>query len=429
METRELREAEDTAERPQALAGVKVVVIGGVATAPTMARYFALHGATVVRVDSHVHLDTIRWQRPFFPHLVGNPDGGVWYATLNSSALGIAVDWTKPMGLHIMRRLVRWADVVIENFLPGALAKRGLDYSTIARGCPEVIYLSSCLMGQDGPWAGMVGYGQQATAIAGVHELCGFPDDAPTPIETMYTDFVSPRFGVTAILAALEHRRRTGRGQYLDQSQVESGIHFIAPLVMDWTSNGRVATRTGSRNPAAAPHGVYRCAGDDRWLAIGVFTDEQWRRLCRVEGIPEALKGERFGTLLGRKRHEDELDALLGGWTRQRTAEQVEAWLQAQGVPAAIVADSRDTRRDPQLNARGFFRRFNHKVIGEHTYRGPAFRLSRTPDRQFAGPALGEHSVAVCKMIGMSEEEIAGALSEGALATGPSDQQARQVIT
>ena len=409
----------NVADERKALHGLKVAVIGSVVTAPLTARYLALHGATVVRVDSHVRIDGLRMQRPFSPEMIGNPDGGVWYATINSSTLGIAVDWTKPTGMAIMKKLIGWADVVVENYAPGALARHGLDYNTVSKERPDIIYLSSCIMGQTGPWANLVGYGQQAGAISGVYDLCGWPEDQPTPIETMYTNFVSPKFGVTAIMAALEYRRRTGRGQYLDQSQVEVGVQMIAPLLMDWTSNGQLAQRTGNRIVEAAPHGVYRCAGEDRWVAIGVFTDEQWAGLCRVKGMPSGLADEKFETMVGRKRHEDELDAMIEGWTREHTPEEAEALLQAEGTPASVVANSKDTRENVQLNHRGFFRKFTHSVIGEHTYRGPAFRLSKTPDSQFQGPAMGEHNFEVCALLGLSDEEIAQAIEQGALGFEP----------
>ena len=407
------------ADQPKALEGLKVVIIGGVVTAPLTTRYLALHGATVVRVDSHVRMDGIRMQRPFFPEMVGNPNGGVWYANINSSSLGIALDWNKPMAMVIMNKLVRWADVVVENFGAGTLDKWGLDYYTVSKDKPEVIYLSSCLMGQTGPWALLTGLGTAGGAICGVFDLCGWPGDEPTPIQTQYTDFVNPKFGVAAIMAALEYRRRTGRGQYLDQSQVEGGIQVISPLVMDWISNGQLAERAGNRIPEAAPHGVFRCAGDDRWIAIGVSTEAQWAGLRRVKGMPSALQEERFKDLSGRKQHEEELEALIGGWTAQHAPEEVQALLQAEGVPASVVASSRDTREDVQLNHREFFRRVEHSVMGEHTYRGPAFRLSKTPDTQFAGPAMGEHNFEVCAMLGLSDDQISEAIAEEAMGFEP----------
>ncbi len=406
-------------DQPKALEGVRVVAMGSAVTAPLTARYLALHGANVVRVDSHVYLDVLRTQRPFDREMEGNPDGSIWYANINSGAYGIAIDWTKLKGMDIMSRLVRWADVIVENYAPGTLAKWGLDYSSVCKAKPDIIYLSSSLMGQTGPWSGLVGYGQHAAAISGIYNLCGWPEDVPTPIETMYTDFVSPRFGVTAIMAALDFRRRTGRGQYLEQSQVEVGIQLMTPLMMDWTSNAHLAHRTGNRVAGAAPHAVYQCAGDDRWVAIGIFTDEQWEGLGEVEGAPPSLRQDKFKTLLGRKRHEQELDTVIQQWTQEHTTEEIEAGLQAKNVPASVVANSKDTREDVQLNHRGFFRKIRHSVIGEHTYRGPSFRLSKTPDRQSQGPALGEHNYEVCRMLGLSDDEISDAIVEGALGFEP----------
>ena len=403
----------------KALEGLKVVVIGGVVTAPLTTRYLALHGATVVRVDSHVRMDGVRMQRPFSPEMVGNPSGGVWYATINSSVQGIAVDWKKPQAMVIMNKLVRWADVVVENFAPGVLAKWGLDYETISKERPGVIYLSSCLMGQTGPWSALTGLGTAGGAISGVFDLCGWPEGEPTPIQTQYTDFVNPKFGVAGIMAALEYRRRTGRGQYLDQSQVEGGIQVISPLVMDWLSNGRVASRNGNRIAECAPHGVFPCVGEDRWVAVSILSDEQWAAFCRVSDVPDSFHEARFKTFEGRKRNEDELEELVGSWTLNHTAEEVESLLQGEGVPAAVVATSKDTREDVQLNHRGFFRSIQHSVIGEHSYRGPAFRLNGTPDNQFAGPAMGEHNFEVCAMLGMTDEEIAEAIGEGALGFEP----------
>ena len=406
-------------QQPKALEGVKVAIVGAVVTAPTMGRYLGMHGATVVRVDSHSRLDGLRSQRPFPPGEAPTVDTGVWYANCNSSSLCVSIDWKLPTGKRIIDRLLRWADVVIENFSAGTLEQMGFGYSAVSRDNPGVVYLSSCLFGQTGPQAKLIGLGTAGMALGGYVQLMGWPDIEPTPIQTQYTDYINPKIGATVILGALEYRRRTGRGQHLDQSQIEGGIQFLAPLVMDWFSNGRSAMRDGSRTPEAAPHGIYPCQGDDRWCFIGVFDDGQWHGLCRVMGEPSWAMGEKFETIVGRKAHEDELDRLIGEWTKDWDVQELEARLQGEGIPSSLVEDARDTREDVQLAHRGFFRRLNHSVMGEHTYRGIGFRLSKTPDNQFAGPALGEHNFEVCQMLGMDDEEIAEALIEGGLGTEP----------
>ena len=273
-------------ETPRALEGIKVVVIGAAVTAPTTGRYLAMHGATVVRVDSHTRMDGLRTQRPFPPDEAPTADTGVWWANVNSSTQCVAVDWKVPTGKGIIDKLLRWADVVIENFSAGTLTAMGFGYKTVSKDNPGVIYLSSCLMGQTGPLSGVVGLGTAGMAFGGFVHMTGWPDLEPTPIMTQYTDFINPRMGAAVILAALDHRRRTGKGQYLDQAQVEGGLQFLAPLAMDWFSNGRSANRSGNTIPEAAPHNIYPCQGEDRWCFIGAFNDEEWDGLCRPWASP-----------------------------------------------------------------------------------------------------------------------------------------------
>lgn len=406
----------------KALEDIKVLVLGGVVTAPTMGRYLALHGARVVRVDSHTRMDSMHYQRPIPAEFVGDPNGGVWWSSINSSSLCVGLDLKKTGGRGILHRLVRWADVVVENFSAGTLAKWGVDYKTISMERPEVIYLSSCLFGQSGPWSSVTGYGTAGAAMSGYDYITGWPDQEPTPILTQYTDYINPKFGVAAILAALNYRDRTGHGQYLDQAQVEGGLQLIAPVHMDWLNNGHTTERSGNRVGWAVPHGTFPCQGEDRWCAIAVTSDLEWRGFCRALKDVPGVNDERYTTLLSRRRHEEQLEELIKGWTSQHMAEEVEATLQAEGVPSSVVENAKDTYEDCQLRYRGFFRKLRHTVIGEHTYRGPSFILSGTPDSQFAGPALGEHNVQVCRMLGMTDREIADAIQEGGLGALPAAQ-------
>ncbi|PKB68643.1 MAG: hypothetical protein BZY82_00230 [SAR202 cluster bacterium Io17-Chloro-G3] len=408
-----------TSQGPRPLEGLKVVIAGHVVVGPLSGWILGLHGATVVRVDSHSRVDSLRVQRPFFPGQPRTINNGPYFANVNSSMLCVGVDWKLPTGKRIVDKLLRWADVVLENFSVGTMERLGFGYSTVSIDNPGVVYISTCMFGQKGPMSELVGLGSAGMAMAGFVHLTGWPDLDPNPLQTYYTDYINYKQAAAAILGALEYRRRTGRGQYLDQSQVEGGIQYLSPMVMDWFSNGRSADRSGNRLPEAAPHGIYSCLGDDRWCFIGVFDDSQWHGLQRAMDNPPWAAAEKFETAAGRKQYEDELDVLVPTWTITRAAEDVEAQLQAEGVPSSVVENSQDTRLDVQLNHRGFFRRIEHSVIGEHTYRGPCFRFSRTPDSQFAGPALGEHNTEVCKMLGMTDGEIEETVREGGLGTEP----------
>ena len=209
-------------------------------------------------------------------------------------------------------------------------------------------------------------------------------------------------------MAALINRRRTGKGVHIDLSQLEAALNFISPTLLDYAVNGRVTTRDGNRCSYSAPHGVYRCEGEDRWCAIAVFSDKEWEKLCQVIGRPELAKDHKFATLLQRKKNEDELDGLISEWTAKLNAEEVMHVLQEVGIAAGVAQTSKDLlKRDPQLAYRHFFHELEHKEIGRHCYEAPPFSLSKTPyELTMPGPCLGEHNEHVCKkMLGFSDED------------------------
>lgn len=272
---------------------------------------------------------------------------------------------------------------------------------------------------QNDPLPKFAGYGFFGTAYAGYCHLVGWPDREPLPLFNNYSDFVAPWYLACAVIGALLYRRRTGKGMYLDQSQVEAGASFLAPVILDYMVNGRIAQRMGNRDPYMAPHGLFPCKGDDRWIAIAVASEEQWRSFCAVLGNPAWTREPRFATLLARKQNEDELERLIGEWTRNYTEEQVMAMMQHAGVPAGVVQTCEDLFADPQLKHREHFRFLEHRVIGTHAYNSPAYRLSQTAcDIKKAGPCLGEDNEYVYKQIlGLSDDEIADLLIEGVITT------------
>jgi benzylsuccinate CoA-transferase BbsF subunit len=255
-------------------------------------------------------------------------------------------------------------------------------------------------------------------SLAGFTHLLGWPGKEVSSPYGAYTDFTIPLLGAVTLIAALEYRRRTGKGHYIDLGQYEASLHFLTPLLLDYTVNGRVAHRMGNRSPYAAPHGAYPCRGHDRWCAIAVLSDGEWGSFCHAIGDPQWAKDRHFATVLARKQNEDELDTLVGEWTCRLTAHEVMTTMQAAGVPAGVVQTEEEVCEDPQLNYRHHFWRLKHPVIGEHLYEEEAFRLSRTPaELKMPGPCLGEHNEYVCrKILGMSDEEFLELLSAGALA-------------
>lgn len=398
------------------LEGVRVVDFTWALVGPVTTKALSDWGAEVIKIESRSRPCSIRVSGPFKDGVPGLERSGD-FAQYNTGKLSVALNLAYPTGIDIAKRLVAGADIVVENFAGGVMERMGLGYDALKEIKPDIIMLSSCMQGQTGPHALSRGNGYLLTALAGFIEITGWPDRAPVAPEGPFIDFVAPRFNALAILAALEYRRRTGKGQYLDVSQFENGMHFLAPLILDYLVNGRVATRQGNRCDRAAPHGAYRCRGDDRWCAIAAFTDQEWRDFCGAIGDPPWTRDSRFGTLLSRKLNEDELDRLVETWTIDRSAEAVMHRLQAAGAPAGVLENGQDLlEQDPQLQYRGAFQELDHPEIGSHHVPSPHYILSKAVPRIQRAPLIGEHNEYVLKTIlGVSDEEIAELVIEGAL--------------
>ncbi|HVN27740.1 MAG TPA: CoA transferase, partial [Candidatus Binataceae bacterium] len=311
---------------------VKVVDFMWALAGPGTTRTLADYGATVVRIESATKIDGARTVGPFLKNKPNN-DGSGLFGTYNAGKLGLGLDLSKPQGREVVLDLVRWADVVCESFSPKAMRAWKLDYESLRAVKPDIIMLSSCLMGQTGPLSGFTGYGNMAAAVSGFYNLCGWPDRAPSGPFGAYTDYIAPRFGAISVLAALDHRRRTGEGQYIDQSQAESALHFLSPALLDCAANGRVAQGVGNDDPNFAPHGVYPAGNENGWVAITCLTDEHWRALSDVIGT--SATDRRFAKLSDRLQNRRALDEIIGAWTKTRSAKDVEALLQNKAIPAA----------------------------------------------------------------------------------------------
>ncbi len=410
------RSATVPADRPLPLAGVKVADFTWVMAGPAGARYLADYGATQVKIESTTRIDTARTLQPSFAGQPGPERSGI-FANVNAGKLGLTLNLALPEGRDLALRLVRWADVVTESYTPRNMRSWGLDYDSLRKVKPDLIMLSSCLGGQYGPHADLAGFGTMGAQLAGFGELAGWPDRPPAGPFGAYTDYIAPKFTAAAILAALDHRRRTGEGQYIDLSQSECSQHFIAPALLDFQVNGHVLKRMGNRSLVHAPHGVFPCAGDDRWVAIAVENEPQWNRLREAIGNPEWAAAPELQSSAGRLNRQDELERGLAAWTRERSCEEVETILQSHGVPAFRSATSEDVLADPQLAHRRHFIPADHAELGPVTIENSRFILSDTPATiHRAGPVFGQDNEYVLRqLLGLTEDEVVEYIAAGAV--------------
>lgn len=394
------------------LAGLKVLDFTWAVATPSFTRSLADYGATVVKVESQRSVDGARTVGPFRDDVPGYDNTGLFHS-MGAGKLGLALDLTNPVARDVVLDLVRWADVVVESFSPKAMRAWDLHYERLKDINPGIVMVSSCLMGQSGPMAYYAGFGTMAAAICGFHHVTGWPDRAPVGAFSAYTDYVAPRFLLPAFMAALDHRNRTGEGQYLDFSQLEASLHLLAPALLDYTVNGRVAERAGNDDLRFAPHGVYPGAGDDAWIAVACETDEQWRHLCTLLGRPELAALDAPARLARRR----ELDRLVSAWTADRSPSEAEKVLQDAGVPAHQMQNSGELAADPQLAHRQAFVEVAHAVHGTTWVENSRFRLSRTPALvERAGPTFGEDVEHVLgELLGYDIDRIADLAAAEAL--------------
>ncbi len=398
-----------------ALSGVRIADFAWVGVGPLISKSMADHGATVVHIESATRPDVLRLAPPFKDNQPGM-DRAQFMANFNSSKLGVALRLDTEQGRDYARQLIDWADVVVESFTPGTMKQFGFDYETLSRDRPELIMLSTCLRGQSGPESSYPGFGLQGACLSGLHRITGWPDRQPAGTWGAYTDFINPRFGSGVLAAAIRYRDRTGQGQYIDLAQTEAGIHFVAPLLLDYLENGRIAQAPGHGSLYAAPNGVFRVGDEERYVAIAVETAEQWRALRGVVGLAQ-WSGAEYDALSARIADKAVIEAAIAEWCAPQTADAVVERLTAAGIPASLVAWPSDLYRDAQLAHRNFFVNLNHSVMGPTPYDGLVTRFSGATARlRRAAPAIGEHTHYVLSEILRSpDEEIADALVAGVL--------------
>ena len=404
-------------ETPSVFEGLKVLDFAWVVVGPLTTKHLADHGATVIRVESLSRLDYLRSTAPFKDGQFGLNRSQFW-ASFNTSKKSLGLNLKTDPAKELIWRLIReWQpDLITESFAPGQLARFGFDYESVRAVKPDIIYFSTTQLGQTGPFTQYAGFGNIGAAIAGLNHLTGWPDRPPVGPWGAMPDMVNPPLAMSAIIAALEYRRRTGKGQRLDLAQIEGALQYIAPALLDCDSNGTVVERAGNYDVGMAPHGAFRVAGEDRWVSIAVRNDADWAALCKAAAGEPWTTDARFQTFAGRKEHEAELESQIGAWTAKQDGERLMLDLQEQGVPAALVKSCIELMDDPQLRYMDFFHETQHAECGPMPTDGPSFRLSLSPWAATGAPTLGQHNEEILReILHVSDEELASLIGEGVI--------------
>jgi benzylsuccinate CoA-transferase BbsF subunit len=392
--------------KPDFLSDVRLADFTWAGAGPFGTKIFSDFGADVIKIESSVRLDSVRTGGPFKDRRSGVNRSG-YFASRNTGKKSVVLDLKSEEGRRIAHDIVRHSDVVSNNFGPGAMDRLGMDYETVRRIKPDIVYLSMPMYGEDGPRAELLGVGMTISAVTGLMWSTGYRADDPVGPGTHYPDHAAnPYHAAFAVLAALRHRRLTGEGMKIDLSQVESTINFIGSAMVRCAAEQHDRPQPGNASWRMAPQGIYRCAGDDAWCAITVATDEQWAILAAILG-GDAMS-DRFGSVEARLGTRSEIDRLIGVWAAEKDADLVADTLRTAGIPAARVANARHLiEHDRQLAERDYWQRVAHPELGHSLYASPPYRVDGERVEFARPPLLGEHTRDVLgDLLGLSDTEL-----------------------
>ena len=418
------------------LEGIRIIDLSMWFAGPMASRLLGDMGAEIIKIESLRHMDPWRGPVVISDAMKEQEPGRVWsekpyncspgFNLQNRNKYGITLDMTTAEGKEIFKKLVDIGDVVIENYSPRVMANFGLDYPVLREINTRIIMMSLPALGRTGPDKDFVAFGQTIDSMSGMAYLTGYPGEEPMLQSGLaYGDPLSGMNAALAIVMALRNRRRSDEGMHIELSQVEGVISFNADSVMDYTMNGRIQGRMGNRHRSMAPHGYYRCKGEDAWVAIAIDSDKTWRMFCEVIGNLPWTDDNKFSDMVDRYSNQDELDKLIETWTPKHAHYDVMHILQEAGIPAGPVLDAKELLEDPHLNERGFFEMLSHPEAGVHPEIGAFARFSKTPIAiRMPAPCLGEHNAYVFgQLLGMSSEEISHLGKKRIIGTIPSEVQ------
>lgn len=400
------------------LSGITVTDFFWLIAGPATSRILADFGADVIKIESASRMDQIResgvWPSP---ELRTASSRNSVFNDCNTNKRSITLNLNKPEAIEIAKQLVAQSDIVTNNFKGDRMDRWGLGYEDLKQIKPDIIMLTMPVMGTTGPYLEYGSNGNGVVAYGGINMGMGFPERPPVGMGPLYSDFSTPYVAVSALMAALHHRERSGEGTFIDLAQLEATVSLLGPQILDYTANGAAPERRGNRSAEWAPHGVYPCRGDDRWIAIAVRSDAEWLRLSALTGQPELAEDGRYATNAGRLANVEALDDAIAAWTSERDAWELTHELQRAGVAAGVVEDLEDMlTRDPHLPERHFV-----EVPGDddglsYITHGQPARLNGQSPHLERPPNMGEHTEEVLKgMLGISDERYVELLVDGVL--------------
>ncbi|MCH8987380.1 MAG: CoA transferase [Chloroflexi bacterium] len=412
------------------LKNYRVLDLSRIWAGPYCTKLFADMGAEIIKMESLSVYDSHRGPVSPARGIAAYPDGepgeqpwnrNGWFNCLHMSKYGVTLELTKDEGRRVFEQLVSISDVLIENFRQGSLERLGYTYEELRKHRPDLIYVSMPAFGNTGPWKSYLGYGIGQEQLSGMAHMTGYRGEGPMKSGINHGDPITGSHAAGVLMAALRHRRRTGKGMFIDVSQQESSVALMGPEVLAYQMTGREPERRGNRSGWYAPANSYPCAGEDRWVTIAATNQEQWRNLTQVMKFPEMTGDPRFATAAQRRENEDELDRTISKWTIGQDAYDVAHKLQKAGVPAAPVLRGPDLLADPHYKHRGTFVTVDHPQVGPKQYPGIPWKMSATPGQvRWPSPTLGQHNREVYgELLGLTGTEIGQLEKSGTIGDRP----------
>ena len=391
----------------KALEGIRVADFSWVWAGPYCTSLLGYLGAEVIKIESMKRVDQTRQGSIMNGDVFEGVNSSPTFNNANLNKKGVSIDITTEKGQEIARQLVAQCDIVVANMRPGKMDKLHLGYEDLKKVKPDIIMLESTGFGCTGPYRGFAGFAPIFASMGGLANLTGYTDGAPNPMSGVQ-DLRAATQAAYAILAALYHRKKTGEGQYIDCSSSECITTLVGNEMMEYAMNGRSLGRTGNTDPVMAPHNVYRCKGEDKWISIAVGTEEEWQNLVHAMGDPDWAKDEKFADMYSRHKNSAEIDAHMAEWTIQYGHIELMHLLQDAGVAAMPSFCATEILEDPHVKARGLLTTVEHPLLKTQHVFNPPWKLSETPATiRKPGPCLGEDNVEVfTTLLGMSEEEV-----------------------